>query len=126
LNLLSCKLLTDENIHPEVVQFLRLEDCDVEDVSSLGLTGRSDESILAEAYSSQRIVLTHDRDFGRLAVMQRKPIQGIVLLRPGHIDPQFTIRTLQAVQAQDFNLSPRFVLVARQQRSQVHCRIRRW
>jgi hypothetical protein len=42
-------------------------------------------------------VVTHDADFGTLAILQNEPLVGIVYLRPGHIDAQFTVATFQAV-----------------------------
>ena len=126
MNLFACKLLTDENIHPLVVHFLRQEGCDIEDVLTLGLAKTADDVILTEALKDSRIVLTHDRDFGRLAILFRQPMHGIVFLRPGHIDPQFTIATLQAIDAQEFDFSPAFILVARRRGNHVQLRLRRW
>lgn len=126
MNLFACKLLADENLQPHVVQFLRAQGCDIVDAVSLGLSGQADEVILQEARQNNRVVLTHDRDFGRLAILGRQPLLGVVFLRPGHIDPQFTIATLQAINAQDFDFSPSFLLVARRRGTHVHLRIRRW
>lgn len=126
MNLFACKVLTDANIHPQVVQFLRQHGCDVEDVLTLGLGTAADDAILAEAQNESRIVLTHDRDFGRLAILFRQPMHGVVFLRPGHIDAQFTFATLEAIDAQDLNLSPSFVLVARRRGPNVQLRLRRW
>jgi len=126
LNLFGCKLLTDENIHPQVVQFLRQRSCDIEDVVTLGLVQAADDLILKEALKDNRVVLTHDRDFGRLAILLKQPICGIVYLRPGHIDPKFTIGTLGAIDACDFDLSPSFILVARRRGTHVQMRMRRW
>lgn len=109
MRLLGCKLLADENIHPKVVSFLRQNGCDVTDVIALGLGRQPDDSILNEALNQSRIVLTHDRDFGRLAVLGRQPLHGIVFLCPGHIDPQFTIATIQAIDGQEFDFSPSFI-----------------
>jgi predicted nuclease of predicted toxin-antitoxin system len=126
LNLFACKLLTDANIHPIVVQFLRQQGCDIEDVHTLGLGKSADDLILAAGRKDNRIVLTHDRDFGRLAILLRQPMHGIVFLRPGHIDPQFTIATLTAIELQDFDFTPSFILVARRRGTHVALRMRRW
>lgn len=126
MNLFACKLLTDENIHPLVVQFLRQRGCDIEDAIGLGLGGAADDVILTEALKEGRVVLTHDRDFGRLAILVRQSMHGIVFLRPGHIDPQFTVATLQTIDLQDFDFSPPFVLVARRRGTYVQLRLRRW
>ena len=126
MNLFAGKLLADENIHPQVIQFLRGQGCDIVDTLTLGLGRQADDVILHEAFQNNCIVLTHDRDFGRLAILGRQPMLGIVFLRPGHIDPQFTIATLQVVNAQDFDLSPSFILVARRRGLHVQIRLRRW
>jgi predicted nuclease of predicted toxin-antitoxin system len=89
LSLFGCKLLTDANVHPLVVQFLGQQGCDVKDVATLGLGRAADDVILAEAGKDNRIVLTHDRDFGRLAVLLRQPMYGIVFC-----DPATLIRSL--------------------------------
>jgi predicted nuclease of predicted toxin-antitoxin system len=51
--------------------------------------GLPDEDILAIAKSQGRIVLTEDRDFGRLAIRYKRPAIGIVLVQvnqlPGSI-----------------------------------------
>jgi predicted nuclease of predicted toxin-antitoxin system len=108
------------------VQFLGQQGCDVKDVATLGLGRAADDVILAEADKDNRIVLTHDRDFGRLAILVRQPMHGIVFLRPGHIDPQFTIATLETIDAQDLDFSPSFILVARRRGGHVQLRLRRW
>lgn len=126
MRLSAQKLLADENIHPKVVEYLRIRQCDVRDVFELGLSGHSDADILAKAKGEQWIVLTHDRDFGRLTILMRMPTAGIVYLRPGHIDPQFTIATLQSIDSQDLDYSPSFILVARRREKHVQLRLRRW
>jgi predicted nuclease of predicted toxin-antitoxin system len=82
----------------------------------------ADDVILSEALKDNRVVLTHDRDFGRLAIHLKQPICGIVFLRPGHIDPLFTIATLQAIDAWDIDFTPSFILVARRRGTHVQLR----
>ena len=50
-----------------------------------------------KAFSEKRIIVTHDSDFGTLAVLGGEPVLGIIYLRPGHIDPTFTCDTLRAL-----------------------------
>jgi predicted nuclease of predicted toxin-antitoxin system len=126
VKLLACKLLTDENIHPLVVQFLRQQGCDIEDVLTSGLGQAADDRILSEALKDNRIVLTHDRDFGRLAILLKQPIHGIIFLRPGHIDPKFTIASLEAIDGRSLDFSPSFILVARRRGPHLQLRMRRW
>jgi hypothetical protein len=49
---------------------------------------------------------------------------GILFLRPGHIDPQFTIGTLTTVLAANLELTPPFIVVARRTSDQVTIRVR--
>lgn len=70
--------LTDENIHPEVLAYLRSRGLDVLDVKEQRWHGRSDEDLIDEAYRSGRITLTHDGDFGTLALLCERPVIGIV------------------------------------------------
>lgn len=116
--------LADENIHPAVIAFLRSEGSDVLSVRECGLSGRDDESILAHAVSEQRTVPTHDADFGKLAIAERKPFHGIVFLRPGHIRPEYTIASLQTLLGSDAWLLPPFLLVAVRKANQLRVRMR--
>ena len=119
------KLLTDENIHRDVVQFLRDRGFDVRDVAEEGLFGTTDVDLLRRAVSQDRVVMTHDRDFGTLAVLAGEPIVGIVYLRPGHINPRFTIETIEAALKEDHDLSPPFILVVQRKDGHVRMRVRR-
>jgi predicted nuclease of predicted toxin-antitoxin system len=89
---LGFPLLADENIHPEVISYLRESGYDIASVSERGLSGQSDDAILNIAFQDRRIILTHDSDFGRLAILQDLPFVGIIYLRPGHIQASFTIK----------------------------------
>jgi predicted nuclease of predicted toxin-antitoxin system len=124
LNLHAYALLTDENVHPEVVRALRRNGFDVFDVKESELTGSSDAVILREAMAQGRIVLTHDSDFGRLAIANSEPIVGIVYLRPGHIEPEFTLATLEAVFSSVPEVQEPFILVAERIGDRVKIRLR--
>ncbi len=113
-----------QNIHGGVVAFLRGEGFPVIDIASLGLTGISDIAVLARATAEGRIVVTHDADFGTLAVAQGLPFIGIVYLRPGHVGPQFTIESLEQFLAADPDLHPPFVAVVKRMGDQIKIRIR--
>lgn len=117
-------LLADENVHPEVVRFLRAQGHDVFDVKEAGLAGSSDRELIRIAHAQQRVIVTHDRDFGRLVFLSDEPFFGIVYLRPGHIDPTFTIATWRTIQTQHLSLSPPFLLVAERRQNDVKLRLR--
>ncbi len=116
--------LTDENVHADIAAFLRGEGCDVLDVRESGLHGTSDVVLLRRAFAERRIVLTHDSDFGTLAIANGEPIFGIVYLRPGHIRVDQTLGTLRALLTQNFDPAPPFLLVAKRTDTTVTFRLR--
>jgi len=117
-------LFTDENLDPDVVAFLRRQGFDVSDVCEDGLQGSTDVALLQRAVAANRVVVTHDPDFGTLAILQKESVVGILFLRPGHIDPQFTIESLQSVLSANPDVTPPFVIVARRKGVKVTIRIR--
>ncbi|MEM6784536.1 MAG: DUF5615 family PIN-like protein [Bacteroidota bacterium] len=124
MTLRETKLLADENLHPDVVAWLQGEGFDVLDVKTDGLIGATDLVILYRAASEQRVVVTQDRDFGRLAVAQQQPYHGILYLRPGHISAATTIAALQAVLDSEIEVTPPFILIAEHTESTVKMRLR--
>lgn len=117
-------LLTDENVDPEVVAGLRRLGFDVLDVVESGRAGACDVDLLRWATSEGRVVVSHDADFGTLAIFQNEPLVGLLFLRPGHIDPQFTMATIGALLNADPDVTPPFVLVAKRSGRQVTIRVR--
>jgi len=123
LKALDFPLLADENIHPDVVTFLREAGLDVESVAEQGSFGLPDTNVLHQATETGRVVLTHDSDFGGLALMGEVFI-GIIYLRPGHIRSDFTVKTLQAVRDKAPDVTPPFLLVAERTGDTVKIRVR--
>ena len=120
---LDFPLLADENIHTIVIAFLREMELDIESISEQRQFGLSDTEVLSQATESGRVVLTHDSDFGGLALLGEKFI-GIIYLRPGHILPDFTVKTLKAIQDHAPEVNPPFILVAERTGDTVKIRIR--
>ncbi|MBT3313151.1 MAG: DUF5615 family PIN-like protein [Anaerolineae bacterium] len=119
-------LFADENIHPDVVAYLRESGFDITSIAERGEFGVTDEYILLKASEGGRIVLTHDSDFGGLALFGTNFV-GIIYLRPGHIRPEFTIQILKAIFERDLEVSPPFLLVAERRTSDtVKIRIRQF
>ncbi len=117
-------LLADENLHPGVIDWLRQQGLDVLTVHEANLVGADDQTVLQLAFNQQRVVVTQDSDFGTLAIVGQEPFVGIVYLRPGHILPDFTIGTLQALLNRDPDLTVPFLVVARRHGNHVQIRIR--
>jgi len=124
VNLFSFPWLIDENIHPEVVAYLRREGLDVVSISEQGRFGLPDVKVLRQAFKAGRIVLTHDSDFGNLALMGAEFV-GILYLRPGHINAEFTIQTLNAIRDSEIDVTPPFIVVAERTADNVRIRIRK-
>ena len=61
---LDFPLLADENVHPEIISFLRGIQLNVVSIAEQGKFGLSDKDVLKLATDSERVVLTHDSDFG--------------------------------------------------------------
>ncbi|SRR5438445_3898414 len=59
------KLLADENIAHDLVQWLRDQGCDVLHASE-SLTQEADQVLLQTAKAEERLLLTEDKDFGEL------------------------------------------------------------
>jgi predicted nuclease of predicted toxin-antitoxin system len=121
---LDFPLLADENIHPDVIAYLRQQKCDIVSVVEDNLVGHSDRIVLHTAYADGRVVLTHDSDFGTLVITQEEPFIGIIYLRPGHIRAEFTIQTLRTIDAQSLDVQPPFIIVAEQKDQTVQIRTR--
>lgn len=124
MKLREFRLLTDENVDPEVVAWLRGAGFDVCDVCENSWQGSLDIDLLRRAVAENRAVVTHDADFGTLAVYQGEPIVGLIYLRPGHIDAQFTIGTIEAILSADPDVSPPFLLIAKRTDRGVAIRVR--
>lgn len=70
------------------------------------------------------MVLTHDSDFGTLAIRGGEPYLGIVYLRPGHIQASFVVELLEAVLGVDRVLEPPFIVVAERRAGELRLRFR--
>jgi len=124
LNLFKFLFLADENIHPEVVSEMRNRGMRVQTVSEIGLLGQPDTAVLQFAYQNGLVVLTHDSDFGTLAIARREPIIGILFLRPGHIQSEFTKETIETLITSDIVVEAPFIVTAIRKGKIVRTRVR--
>jgi predicted nuclease of predicted toxin-antitoxin system len=105
------RLLGDENIAPRTVAALRAQGFDVVRARERGLRGRPDVEVLAAAFADGRVVLSHDTDFGLLAVATGEPCVGIILIRPGDLLPEEVEELVLAFLSADLELKPPFIVV---------------
>jgi predicted nuclease of predicted toxin-antitoxin system len=94
------RFLVNENVTKTVTQELRRLGHDVLSVKE-SMRSESDEAILARAQTEERIVVTHDKDFGELAFRSQLPAScGVILLRLTGSDPDAdNQRILEAVES---------------------------
>ncbi len=78
---MSMKFLTDENIAISVVKAIRVAGFDVKDVKEEKLYAASDKELLTLANKENRIIITHDKDFGVLLSQKKGEMPGVILLR---------------------------------------------
>ena len=74
------QFLADESCDFAVVRALRAVGYDVSAMVEIS-PGAEDESVLAIARSQNRVLLTEDKDFGKLAYADGQNTAGVVLIR---------------------------------------------
>jgi len=117
-------LLADENIHPQVVGDLSARGKDICSVLDSDLRGRDDTEILREAHRQRRIVMTHDSDFGQLAMQGGEEFTGILFLKPGHLPYARVAAMVLALEAHDVEVEPPFIAVLEEKGGIVRVRLR--
>jgi predicted nuclease of predicted toxin-antitoxin system len=106
-------LVADMDIAAPVVHFLREQGVDILSAREEGWGSLTDSEILAQAYAMARFVLTHDADFGTLAVHRGEAITGILYLRPGRRPPAEVMADVQALMAAEIDWTPPVIAVYR-------------
>ena len=122
----SLKFLADENIDPELVAFLRSKEIDVIDIKELSLEGSKDADILTFAHGLNRVILTHDDDFGKIIYTQKVSFTGIAYIRPGHFFVEFYIAAFEHLLLQNLDYIYPFILVVEIKDGYFKIRLRNW
>lgn len=81
------RIIANENIASSVITGLRSLGYDVVAVREV-MRGATDSEVLARSHVEQRLLLTHDKDFGELAFTLRLPVPGVILFRLSDEDPE--------------------------------------
>lgn len=113
------RFLTDENISPRVVDYLRGNGVDVLDVKENGWFGSTDEELIKRALIEKRLIVTHDSDFGKLTFGQGLPCYGIVYLRPKNFKPHNVIKTLERLFSSRVEIKKGVIIVVEDTRARV-------
>jgi predicted nuclease of predicted toxin-antitoxin system len=84
----AMRFLVNENVTGTVIQELRQRGHDVLSAKE-SMRSEQDEVILARAQREQRLVVTHDKDFGELAFRYQLPAScGVILSRISGSEPE--------------------------------------
>jgi predicted nuclease of predicted toxin-antitoxin system len=94
------RFLANENVMVTVIQELRRRGHDVLWVKE-SMRSERDDAILARAQTEERIVVTHDKDFGELAFRSHLPAScGVILFRLAGCDRRADAeRSLEALES---------------------------
>lgn len=106
------RLLVDENVSPRVTAFLRSCGMDLLDVKENGWFGKEDVELLEKAYEEGRFVLTHDSDFGALAVHAGKRCRGIIYIRSKNLHPDNVIMICGRLTGLGVEIKPGTIIIA--------------
>jgi predicted nuclease of predicted toxin-antitoxin system len=91
------KFLADMGISPKTVDFLTEFGYDATHLHSEGLERLPDRDILAKALGEERIVLTHDLDFGELVAASGSKLPSVITFRLRNMHPDRVNHYLQEI-----------------------------
>ena len=96
------RFIANENISANVIHALRQHQHDVLAVKE-AMQSASDDAVLARAAEEERVLISHDKDFGELAFRKGLPAAcGIILLRlSGRGAPEDNGRAIEALLERD-------------------------
>ena len=107
----TLSFLADESCDFAVVRALRAAGYDVLAVSDV-MTRSDDRALIEQAVREQRILLTEDKDFGRLVFASHADSPGVIFMRfPGNARRTLAHSIVQVVQEQGDRLVGAFVVV---------------
>jgi predicted nuclease of predicted toxin-antitoxin system len=115
----SVKILADENISPRILSFLRAKGIDASDVKEKGWQGSDDRYILEMAYADERFVLTHDSDFGTLAINEGAPCYGIIYIRLKNLKVENVCSVLEKLLKVDIEIAKGSIIVVEDARVRI-------
>lgn len=124
MNWKEYKFLADENIDRAVVEHFQNIGFDLTDVYSEQLASVNDRLILERANDTNKIIITHDTDFGHIVFTEKIPFKGIIYLQPGHIKSAFTILSLQKLFSSEIELTQPFIIVIEHRKDEIKIRVR--
>jgi predicted nuclease of predicted toxin-antitoxin system len=105
------RFLADESVDVAVINALRRNRHDVLAIVE-PCPGATDQDVANLAQSENRVLLTEDRDFGRMVYAQLQTVGGVLYLRyPSVVRPAFAQQVVEFVKGQDEALMGTFVVL---------------
>jgi predicted nuclease of predicted toxin-antitoxin system len=105
------RVIANENISGTVIRTLRERGHDVLSVKE-SMRSAGDSVVLTRARTEQRIVITHDKDFGELAFRTRLPAEnGVILFRLSGSDPTTDNRRMLEILETDVDWAGNFAVM---------------
>ena len=102
--------IADENIPAKTVMLLQQSGIDIISVLEES-KGLSDEQVIILAAKEKRILITFDKDFGRLLKSHRDQMRGLILLRFSPRSPQSIADRMAQVLAQNLRFEGSVLVV---------------
>ncbi len=76
------------------------------------------------AFQEQRVIVTHNSDFGMIVFTRNEPFVGILHLTLGHFDALPHVQSLNAILESELSLQMPFILIAENTGTSVKIRLR--
>ncbi len=91
------RFLADMGISPKTVEWLRDSHHDAAHIGDERLHKAADSDIIAKAVAENRIILTHDLDFGAIMAGSRAALPSLVIFRLANMQPDRVSRYLEVL-----------------------------
>jgi predicted nuclease of predicted toxin-antitoxin system len=102
-----------------VAGFLRQRGHNVLDVKERGWHGKEDVFLLRKAAQTGRFIISHDRDFGKLAIHQRQSCYGVIYLRLKDQRSANAIRVMREFLDRDLDIRPGALIVLQESQARI-------
>lgn len=104
------KLLADENIPKKTIELLKQRSIDIISASEAS-RGLSDRAVIELANTENRVVVTFDRDFGKIVFRERLKLKGLIILRFAPSSPEHIAKRITCMLAQGTPIEERVIVV---------------
>jgi len=108
----TLKFLADENIPLKVVKKLKQEGFDIISISKLK-PGINDYEVIELACKMNRIIITFDKDLGRMVILEKIKPPGLIILRIIPKSVEYIYNVLKKVLTLTADFYNKFIIVKR-------------